>query len=61
MVVEQKRHKHVDLKSKVKMLISEWTGRDRRVFRDALERDVQQKERNLQSGTDSRLRTWFWA
>jgi len=55
LVVEQKKHEKVNLKSKVSRWVSERTARDRRVFREALERDAQQKERSQQAGTGERF------
>ena len=45
----------INLKSRVNIWVSEQTARDRRVFREALDRDAQQKERNQQSGTGERF------
>jgi hypothetical protein len=56
LVLEQKRHGKVDLKSKVNEWVTERTARDRRVFREALGRDDHQKAGRQVEGATVRFK-----
>ena len=56
LVIAQKKHGKVNLKSRVNMWIAERAARDRVVFREALERDKAAKEQRSSPATGERFR-----